>query len=66
MPSSNNVTVKHKFGPRLKGDLAEFWADAQKAAHVLGCQTRRSLTDMCRDTWNWQKKNLNGYGRKQR
>lgn len=59
---SNNLTIKHKFGPRREGDLAEFWADAQKAARVLGWKTRRTLEDMCRDTWNWQKKNPNGYG----
>ena len=60
---SNNVGVKHQFGPRREGDLAEFWADAQKAARILGWKTRRTLEDMCRDTWNWQKKNPDGYGR---
>ena len=28
---------------------------------VLGWQAERSIADMCRDSWNWQKNNPNGY-----
>ena len=28
---------------------------------VLGWQAGRSLEDMCRDSWHWQKKNPDGY-----
>ena len=28
---------------------------------VLGWKTKRTLEDMCRDTWNWQKNNPQGY-----
>ena len=28
---------------------------------ALGWKAERNLEDMCRDTWNWQKKNPNGY-----
>ena len=53
---NSHVAVKYEFGPRRAGDLPEFWADAGKARTMLGWQARRSLDDMCRDTWNWQKK----------
>ena len=43
------------------GDLPEVWADVSKAANVLHWQANRSLADMCRDAWNWQQKNPNGY-----
>ena len=32
-----------------------------KAFEKMGWQPRRSLEDMCRDSWNWQRKNPNGY-----
>lgn len=55
------VSVKYEIGPRRAGDLPEFWANADKAARVLGWKATRNLQDMCRDTWNWQSKNPNGY-----
>ena len=57
----NNVRVKHVYGPRRAGDLAELYANADKALAVLGWKTERSLEDMCRDSWNWQKNNPDGY-----
>ena len=32
-----------------------------KAERVLGWKTKRSTFDACRDTWNWQKNNPNGF-----
>lgn len=60
--SVNNIKITHEFGPRRAGDLPEFWANADKASQVLGWSTKRNLDDMCRDTWNWQKNNPDGYG----
>ncbi len=59
---ANDIKIKYEFGPRRAGDLPQFWANAQKAQDVLGWKTTRTLEDMCRDTWNWQKNNPNGYG----
>lgn len=59
--NSNNLKIKYEFGPRRAGDLAEFWANGDKALAILGWQTKRSLEDMCRDTWNWQSKKPQGY-----
>lgn len=58
---ASGVAVKYEIGARRDGDLPEFWADSEKASQVLGWKTTRSLTDMCRDTWNWQSHNPNGY-----
>ncbi|MCI8514010.1 MAG: UDP-glucose 4-epimerase GalE [Lachnospiraceae bacterium] len=57
----NGVPVKHEFGPRRAGDLPESWADASKAEALLGWKTEKTLEDMCRDSWNWQRRNPNGY-----
>lgn len=58
---ASGVKIKYEIGPRRAGDLPEFWADSSKAQEVLAWKAKRSLEDMCRDTWNWQKKNPNGY-----
>lgn len=57
----NGVKVNHVYGDRREGDLAECYANADKALKVLGWKTERTLEDMCRDSWNWQKNNPNGY-----
>ncbi len=57
----NGVAVKHVIGPRRAGDLPVCYADASRAKAVLGWEAKRTLADMCRDSWNWQKKNPNGY-----
>ncbi len=57
----NDIPVKYEIGVRRPGDLAECWANADKAAKVLGWKATRGLEDMCRDTWNWQSQNPKGY-----
>ncbi len=57
----NGVKVNHVYGNRREGDLAECYANVDKALKVLGWKTERTLEDMCRDSWNWQKNNPNGY-----
>lgn len=61
--TSNHITIPYEFGERRSGDLPEFWANADKAKDVLKWETTRSLEDMCRDTWNWQSHNPNGYSK---
>lgn len=59
--NANQLKVKYEFGQRRDGDLPEFWANSDKAQEVLGWKPIRSLEDMCRDTWNWQRQNPKGY-----
>ena len=59
----NGIKVNHISGARRDGDLAECYANADKAYEVLGWKTERTLEDMCRDSWNWQKNNPDGYGK---
>ena len=59
--NATGVAIKHEFGARRAGDLPEFWANADKAAKVLGWKAERGLTAMCRDTWRWQSGNPEGY-----
>ncbi len=59
--SANNISVPYEIAPRRSGDLAVLCADPRKSAEVLGWTATCDLQDMCRDTWNWQSKNPNGY-----
>lgn len=47
--------------PRRAGDLAAYWADTSLAASLLGWKARRSLEEICADTWRWQSLNPKGY-----
>lgn len=57
----NGVPVPYQIAPRRPGDLATCYADPEKSYRELGWKTEKTLEDMCRDTWNWQKNNPNGY-----
>lgn len=46
---------------RRPGDIAECYCNAAKAAEELGWKAQYNVFDMCRDSWNWQKNNPNGY-----
>ena len=57
----NGVQIPFEFGKRRAGDLEEVWADISKAKLLLNWEPIYSLEDMCRDSWNWQKNNPEGY-----
>lgn len=58
---TNGIEIPYRIAPRRPGDIAQCFADPAKANEILGWKAEYSLEDMCRDTWNWQKKNPNGY-----
>jgi UDP-glucose-4-epimerase len=53
---TNNVKVPYKIAERRSGDVAECYADASKAALLLNWKAEKTLEDMCKDAWRWQKK----------
>lgn len=53
--------VPYKIVGRRPGDIASCYADPAMAERELGWAAKRNLDDMCKDTWNWQSKNPNGY-----
>jgi UDP-glucose 4-epimerase len=57
----NDLPIPYQFVARRPGDVSAYWADASYAEHTLGWKATRSLEDMCRDSWNWQKQNPQGY-----
>lgn len=57
----NGIPVPYEIVARRPGDIATCYADPAKSAEVLGWKAERTLVDMCRDSWNWQRKNPKGY-----
>ncbi|VDN00829.1 unnamed protein product [Thelazia callipaeda] len=53
--------VKTKNSPRRAGDVACVYCDPSLAARDLGWKCEYGLEEMCRDLWNWQVKNPDGY-----
>ncbi|WP_154054230.1 UDP-glucose 4-epimerase GalE [Olsenella uli] len=47
--------------PRRGGDIAANWCDASKAERLMGWKAQYDIDDMCRDSWNWQSHNPNGF-----
>ena len=59
--AASGVKIPYVIEPRRPGDIAVCYADPGKAERILGWRAEKSIEDMCRDSWNWQKKNPNGY-----
>ena len=46
--------LNYSIGPRRPGDVPAIYADATKAAEVLGFKTETSLVDSLASSWKWQ------------
>lgn len=53
----NNVKVNYKIVNRRPGDIAACYSDPTKAKEELGFVATKTLEDMCRDLWNYEKSN---------
>ncbi len=58
---ANDIKINYVIKPRRPGDIDAYYGDPAKAGRVLGWKAELNLEDMCRDSWNWQKKNPQGY-----
>ena len=54
---ANGVKVNYKIAPRRPGDIATCYSDPTKAKEELGFTCEKTLEDMCRDAWNYEKNN---------
>ncbi len=58
---ASGKTVKYRIGPRRPGDIAECYANPDKALNVLGWKATRGINEMCVDLARWQDQNPDGY-----
>lgn len=52
----NNITIPYKIAAKRPGDIAECYADSTKAEKELHWKAELNLEDMCRDIYNYVKK----------
>jgi len=55
------VKIPYEITNKRSGDTAISVADPSLSKKILSWETKKSLFEMCRDSWNWQTKNPNGY-----
>ena len=58
---ANGLKVPYAIKPRRAGDIATCYCNPAKAKAELGWEAKFGIEDMCRDSWNFQKNNPNGY-----
>lgn len=58
---ASGKTIPYKIEPRRPGDIAECFADPQRAQRELGWSAQKDLEAMCADGWRWQQQNPQGY-----
>ena len=58
---ANGVKIPYRIQARRAGDVPAVYADPSKAERELGWKAGYGIEEMCRDSWNWQKNNPNGY-----
>ena len=52
---ANDITVPYKIVERRAGDIAACYSDPKKAKGELGFEAQKTLEDMCRDSWNFER-----------
>lgn len=55
---ANGIKIKYAITARRPGDIAVCYANPEKAARLLHWRAEKTLLDMCRDAWNWEKSQL--------
>ena len=58
---ANNLKIKYDVVGRRPGDVTANYADVTKANNELHWKAVYNIEDSCRDSWNWQSKNPNGF-----
>ncbi|GAA5833982.1 hypothetical protein JCM11251_003581 [Rhodosporidiobolus azoricus] len=61
MEKASGFTYKKEIVGRRTGDVPELVADPALAEKELNFKATRNLEEMCRDQWNWQSNNPQGY-----
>lgn len=58
---ATGVKINYEIQERRPGDIAINYASSKKAYDELGWKAEFGISEMCRDSWNWQKNNPNGF-----
>lgn len=53
--------ISYKIVKRRPGDIAKCYTEPSYAKRILNWEAKRNLYDICKDSWNWQSHNPNGF-----
>jgi UDP-glucose 4-epimerase len=56
--SVSGIKIPHQFVDRRNGDIAEYWADTELAESMLNWKSKKTLIEMCEDSWLWARNNI--------
>ena len=59
----NHIKVPYEIAPRRAGDPPTVYAKVGKAERLLHWKAKRTLDQMCADSWRWQTQNPHGYAK---
>ena len=57
----NNIHINYRFSDRRLGDKAIVYSNCDLAKKILNWEAKKNISEMCKDGWNWQYNNPNGY-----
>lgn len=58
---ASGKAVAYRLINRRSGDIAKSYANPSYAKEVLAWEAKRTLDEMCEDSWRWQSNNPDGY-----
>ena len=59
--NASGKKVNYKIVDRRPGDIAQCYANPDKAYRELGWKAQYGIDEMCEDAWRWQSQNPEGY-----
>ena len=59
----NHIKVPYEIAPRRAGDPPTVYAKVGKAERLLHWKAKRTLDQMCADSWRWQTQNPHGFAK---
>ena len=58
---ASDKNIAYKIVDRRAGDISTCYSDPSFAKEILNWEAKKSIDDMCIDSWKWQSNNPNGY-----
>jgi len=55
---ANSIQIPFKYLPRRRGDAQEIYANVELAKDKLGWTSKKTLENMCLDSWKWKSLNI--------
>jgi UDP-glucose 4-epimerase len=58
---ASGKSIPYKIVERREGDISTCYSNPSYAKVIFGWEAKKTIEDMCIDSWKWQSNNLDGY-----